>query len=335
VTLTAQPVRSQPTHSRPKPAARRVLQAFIDIRELTLIVLIAAIIIVMANVNPYFLSFSNFRAVAVGMAPTAIIVIGMAILLASGGFDLSVGSVMALSSTVVAMLLLAGMSIPAAVLCALLLGAVVGVLNGALVTGLGINPLIATLGTMSIARGVALVLTEGFSLSSLPESFGWAGKADIGGFPVMVLVTILLVVMFDMAVRHTRFFRQVYFIGANEKAAMLSGIHVTRVRVILYALTGILAALAGVLLASRLMSGTPTAGNGIELQVLAAAVIGGASLRGGEGTILGAFLGVVFVALINNTMTMLAVSIYWQMIVIGGVLVCAVALDMLIRSKRN
>ena len=177
--------------------------------------------------------------------------------------------------------------------------------------------------------------TRRLDFSSLPPSFAWIGKASLGGFPVIVLLTLLLVIFFDLAVRHTRFFRQVYFIGANEKAAILSGIHVDRVRITLYALTGVLAALAGVLLASRLMSGTPTAGNGIELQVLAAAVIGGASLRGGEGTILGAFLGVVFVALINNTMTMLAVSIYWQMIVIGGVLVAAVALDMLIRSKRG
>ena len=319
---------------RPSPL-HRILKAFVDIRELTLIVLIAAIIVVMANINPYFFSFSNFRAVAVGMAPTAVIVIGMAILLASGGFDLSVGSVMALSSTVVAMLLLAGLSIPAAVICGLILGVVAGVLNGLLVTGLGINPLIATLGTMSIARGIALVLTEGFSVSSLPADFAWIGKADIGGFPVIVIFTLALVLVFDLAVRHTRFFRQVYFIGANEKAARLSGIHVNRVRIIAYALTGFLAALAGVLLASRLMSGTPTAGNGIELQVLAAAVIGGASLRGGEGTILGAFLGVVFVALINNSMTMLAVSVYWQMIVIGSVLVAAVALDMLIRNKRG
>lgn len=327
---------STQTEHFPRPTAlRRVLQAFVDIRELTLIVLIALIVIVMANINPYFFSFSNFRAVAVGMAPTAVIVIGMAILLASGGFDLSVGSVMALSSTVVAMLLLAGLSIPLAVTCGLLLGAVAGVANGLLVTGLGINPLIATLGTMSIARGIALVLTEGFSVSSLPQGFAWIGKAELGGFPVIVLFTLALVVVFDLAVRHTRFFRQVYFIGANEKAALLSGIHVTRVRIIAYALTGVLAALAGVLLASRLMSGTPTAGNGIELQVLAAAVIGGASLRGGEGTILGAFLGVVFVALINNAMTMLAVSIYWQMIVIGTVLVAAVALDMLIRRHRG
>ena len=318
-----------------RPLFRRILQAFVDIRELTLIMLITVIIVVMANINPYFFSFSNFRAVAVGMTPTAIIVIGMAILLASGGFDLSVGSVMALSSTVVAMLLLTGMPIFIAVLCGLIMGGVIGIANGVLVTSFGINPLIATLGTMSIARGIALVLTEGFSVSSLPSSFAWIGKASFGGFPVIVIVTLVLVVLFDLAVRHTRFFRQVYFIGANEKAAMLSGIHGNRVRIILYALTGILAAFAGILLASRLMSGTPTAGNGIELQVLAAAVIGGASLRGGEGTILGAFLGVVFVALINNTMTMLAVSIYRQMIVIGGVLIMAVALDMLIRSKRT
>ena len=312
-----------------------ILKAFIDVRELTLIVLIVVIIIAMSWLNQYFFSAANFRAVAVGMTPNAIIVIGMAILLASGGFDLSVGSVMALSSTVVAMLLLGGMSIPLATCCGVLLGAVAGFANGVLVTKMGINPLIATLGTMSIARGIALVLTEGFSVSSLPAGFAWIGKTSIGGFPMLVIVTLLLVIIFDLAVRHTRFFRQVYFIGANEKAAMLSGIHVNRVRIIAYVLTGMLAALAGILLASRLMSGTPTAGNGIELQVLAAAVIGGASLRGGEGTILGAFLGVVFVALINNSMTMLAVSIYWQMIVIGTVLVSAVALDMLIRGSKT
>lgn len=314
---------------------QRVLRAFVETRELTLIVLIVLIVVVMSFLSPYFLSVANFRAVAVGMTPIAIIVIGMSILLASGGFDLSVGSVMALSSTIVAMLLLAGLSIPLAVVVGLLVGAVAGLVNGLLVTAVGINPLVATLGTMSIARGIALVLTEGFSISSLPAEFAWIGKASLMGIPVLVIVTLTLIVLFDLAVRHTRFFRQIYFIGANEKAAMLSGINVNRVRIIAYVLTGMLAALAGVLLASRLMSGTPTAGNGLELQVLAAAVIGGASLRGGEGTILGAFLGVVFVALINNSMTMLAVSIYWQMIVIGTVLVSAVALDMLIRRAKT
>ncbi|MBG6159879.1 ribose transport system permease protein [Labrenzia sp. EL_159] len=311
----------------------RAISACLHTREITLLLMILAIVVVMSFVTPYFLSASNFRAVAVGMTPTAIIVIGMAILLASGGFDLSVGSVMALSSTVVALLLLAGVPIPAAVGLGLLLGAAAGLANGILITVIGINPLVATLGTMSIARGIALVLTEGFSVSSLPAAFGYIGKASLFGIPLLVILTLSLIILFDLAVRHTRFFRQIYFIGANEKAAILSGIAVNRVRIIAYILTGVLAALAGVLLASRLMSGTPTAGNALELQVLAAAVIGGASLRGGEGTILGAFLGVVFVALINNAMTMLAVSIYWQMIVIGAVLVCAVALDMLVRRQ--
>jgi len=247
---------------------RSLLRKFVDTRELTLIALILLIIAVMSYLSPHFFSIANFRAVSVGMTPIAIIVIGMAILLASGGFDLSVGSVMALSSTIVAMLLLAGLSIPAAFGVGLLVGAVAGLVNGLLVTALGINPLVATLGTMSIARGIALVLTEGFSISSLPAEFAWIGKASFIGIPALVILTLVLILIFDLAVRHTRFFRQVYFIGANEKAAMLSGINVNRVRIIAYVLTGMLAALAGVLLASRLMSGTPTAGNGLELQVL-------------------------------------------------------------------
>jgi len=308
-----------------------VMRRLVEMRELTLLAVIAAIIVGMALLSPYFLSLANLRAIAIGMAPTAIIVIGMAILLISGGFDLSVGAVMALTSTVVAILIVSGLSIPLACSLSILLGAAIGLLNGGLVTQLGINPLVATLGTMSIARGAALVMTEGFTVSNLPKEFGLIGTASILGLPLLLWITVVLVVAFDLAVRHTRFFRQIYFIGGNEKAANLSGIPVQRVRVVAYALSGGLSALAGVLLASRLMSGTPTAGNALELQVLTAAVIGGASLRGGEGTILGAFLGVVFVALINNAMTMLAVSIYWQMIVTGAVLVTAVALDMLVR----
>src|SRR5262249_40026587 len=143
----------------------------------------------------------------------------------------------------------------------------------------------------------------------------------------------LIVLVADLALRHTRALRQLYFVGANDAAARLSGIPVDRVRVSAYVASSLLATLAGMLLASRLMAGTPTAGNALELQVLAAAVIGGASLRGGEGTVLGAFLGVIFVALINNAMIMLAVSIYWQMVVTGIVLTVAVALDMLVRGR--
>jgi ribose transport system permease protein len=314
-------------------AAHAYLHKLMAAREVTLFVLIAILIVVMSIASPYFLSLANFRAMAVGLVPTGVIVIGMSILLVSGGFDLSVGSVLALASTVCALLMIAGTPILLAVIATLLLGAFIGLINGLLITGLAINPLVATLGTMSVARGLALVFTEGFSLSSLPPSFGFLGNTNLFGLPPIVWLMIVLVALGDFLLRRSTFFRQIYFIGSNERAARLSGISVDRVRVVAYVLTATLAALAGIMLASRLMSGTPTAGNGLELQVLAAAVIGGASLRGGEGTVLGAFLGAVFVALINNAMTMLAVSIYWQMIVTGGVLVAAVAIDMIGRRR--
>jgi ribose transport system permease protein len=304
-------------------------------REATLAVLILIIILVMSQATPHFLSMANFRAMAIGLAPTAIIAIGMTILLVSGGFDLSVGSVLALCSTAVALMIAGGLPIALSVLCALLLGAIIGLANGLIVTRLGVNPLVATLGTMSVARGVALVLTEGFSVSNLPPAFGYVGSSNWLGLPVIVWITVVLVVFGDLALRNTRYLRQTYYIGGNEKAARLSGISVDFVRCTAYVLTAVLAALAGILLASRLMSGTPTAGAALELQVLAAAVIGGASLRGGEGTVLGSFFGVIFVALINNAMTMLEVSIYWQMIVTGCVLIAAVAIDMLVRRRRS
>jgi ribose transport system permease protein len=317
------------------PLPHASLRKFAGIRELTLFLLIAALVIVMSVLSPYFLSLANFRAMAVGLIPTAIIAVGMTMLLVSGNFDLSVGSVLALSSTVLALLVTGGLPIPLAVILTLALGLMIGLANGLIVTGIGVNPLVATLGTMSVARGVALVLTEGFSIANLPPSFGWAGKSEILGMPAMFWLMIAIVIAGDLAMRHLAFLRQAYFIGANERAARLSGMPVARVKCAAFMITAGLAAIAGMLLASRLMSGTPTAGNALELQVLAAAVIGGASLRGGEGTVLGAILGVVFVALVNNAMTMLAVSIYWQMIVTGLVLVAAVAVDMLVKRRRE
>ena len=314
-------------------AGQDYLRRIIAAREMTLVVLILVLVVVMSFASPYFLSMANFRAMAVGLVPTGVIVVGMAMLLVSGGFDLSVGSVLALASTICSLLMLAGAPIVVAIAATLLLGGLVGLANGLLITGFSINPLVATLGTMSIARGLALVFTEGFSLSALPQSFGILGNALVLGLPLMVWVMVLMVAVGDFLLRRSTFFRQIYFIGSSERAARLSGIRVDFVRVVAYVMTAVLAALAGILLASRLMSGTPTAGTGLELQVLAAAVIGGASLRGGEGSVLGAFLGAVFVALINNAMTMLAVSIYWQMIITGAVLVAAVAIDMAGRNR--
>jgi ribose transport system permease protein len=302
-------------------------------REVSLLATVVVLIVAMSLASPYFFTLANLRAVSVGLVPTGIIVVGMTFLLVSGGFDLSVGSVLALSSTLCALMMMHGAPILVAVVGAIIAGLLIGIVNGLLVAGLSINPLVATLGAMSAARGLALVLTEGFSLSSLPPSFGLAGNMPILGLPIVVWIMLAIVIVGDALMRRATLFRALYLMGSNEKAARLSGLDVGRMRIFAYAICSTLAALAGVLLASRLMSGTPTAGAGLELQVLAAAVIGGASLRGGEGTVLGAFLGAVFVALINNAMTMLAVSIYWQMLVTGVVLVLAVAIDMTTRRR--
>ena len=312
-----------------------IVRAVLRTRELTLLLVILVIIVVMTQLTPFFFTMANFRAMTIGLAPTAIIVVGMTVLLVAGGFDLSVGAVLALSGTIVALLMVNGVPPPAAVIATLLLGAAIGLGNGLVVTKLGVNPLVATLGAMSVARGLALVLTEGFSISNLPRGFGYIGSEDFLNIPYIVLITVVIAIVGDLALRNTRYLRQVYYIGGNERAARLSGIAVDRVRISAYALTSVLAALAGILLASRLMAGTPTAGMALELQVLAAAVIGGATLGGGEGAVLGSFLGVIFVALINNAMTMLAVSVYWQMVVTGVLLILAVTIDMLVRRRRK
>ncbi len=317
--------------SPPSGRALLAVKAILQVRELTLFALILIICAAMTLMTPYFLSSANFRALSIGLVPTAIIAVGMTVLLVSGGFDLSVGSVMALSGTVAALMVINGVPISISVILTLALGIIVGIGNGLLVTLVGINPLVATLGTMSVARGSALVLTEGRSVGNLPKEFGYVGDATWAGLPLMVIIMTVIVIAGDVALRHTRYLRQVYYIGANEGAAKLSGILVNRVRIFAYALTGFLASLAGLLLSSRLQAGTPTAGNGLELQVLAAAVIGGARLGGGAGTVFGAFLGVVFVGLINNAMTMLQVSVLWQIVVAGIILIVAVALDTLLR----
>lgn len=321
---------ANPMAASPSKKGTSLLSIIVRTREIPLIVIIVLIVAIMSFQSPFFFSAANFRTIAIGFAPTAIISVGMAILLVSGGFDLSVGSVVALSGTIVALLIDIGLPIPVSVLLVLLLGTLIGLANGVMVTYIKINPLVATLGTLSVARGLALVLTQGRSVQ-LPSEFGFVGNEQLLGIPYMVVIMLIIVIVGDLALRHTRFLRQVYYIGSNEKSALLSGIPVNHMRLITYTLTALLSSLAGILLSSRLQAGTPTAASGLELQVLAAAVIGGASLTGGEGTVLGAFLGVVFVGLISNVMTFLAVSVYYQQVVTGVILIVAVAIDMLVR----
>jgi ribose transport system permease protein len=285
----------------------------------------------LAATTPAFATRANLTAVALGMSLDAIIAVGMTVLIVSGGFDLSVGSVLALAGAAAALVATAGGDRSAAALGALAAGmatgAAAGAVNGAVVARIGVNPLVGTLATMSIARGLVLVLTGGYGLSSLPPAFDAIGQAQFLGQQSPIWAMLLLVPLGELLLRRSRWLRASYAIGGNERAAHLSGVPVARLKAINYVLTGTLAGLAGVLLAARLGTATVSAGMNAELRVIAAVVLGGASLAGGEGTVIGSFLGVLLMALIGNALNLFAVSPNWQPFITGGVLLFAVTLD--------
>jgi ribose transport system permease protein len=242
---------------------------------------------------------------------------------------------MALCGVIAGLVMREGYGIALGAACGLALGAACGLVNGVIVTKARVNPLIATLGMMSVARGFSLVITQGYSVTDLPSAFKFLGEGRLWIFPVSVVVMATIVAAGDLCLRKHRFLRQVYYIGGNERAARFSGIKVDQVRIFTYVLSGLLAAFGGIMLTSRLMTATPMAGQNVELKTISAAVIGGASLAGGEGTVLGGFLGIIFMALISNALTLLDVSLYWHGVVLGAVLIAAVSLDMVLKKKRR
>ena len=311
-----------------------ILGKIFQMREMAMVILILFTCAIMSISSPYFLSISNFLAIARGFSMEGIVVVGMVMLLISGNFDLSVGSVMALSGIASAALMVnAHMPPPVAVLGGLLVGAAAGAVNGFVVTKIGVNPLIATLGMMAVARGLALGFTSGHPVINVPLSFAWIGQGSIAGLPVPVLIMIIVVGIADIFLRKARALRQLYYVGGGKEAAKLSGINVTRVVFMAFVASGVCASMAGIISMARLTSGVPTAFVGVELRIIAACVIGGASLSGGEGTVLGALLGLIFMALVTNAMTMFGVSIYWEGVITGSILTAAVSIDMLSRRR--
>lgn len=288
----------------------------------------------LAAFRPTFLTQANLNALLIGMAPDAVIVVGMTFLIVSGMFDLSVGSVLALSGVGAALCLNAGWPIPIAVVAGLATGAVCGGVNGLIVTRLGVNALIATLGMMTLARSLTQVLTDGRSLSSFPPAFGWLGQEYTLNISNSVLLMVALVAIGDYLLRNHATLRRLFYIGSSERSAALAGVPINRTKMGAFVATGILAAVAGIMVASRLNAATPTAGVGAELRVISAAVIGGASLSGGEGSVFGALLGTLLLAIVGNALTQLNVSIYWQGAVNGLILIVAVALDAYLRRRR-
>lgn len=304
-------------------------------RPLVLLALITALSVYMLLRFPSnFATPYNISAVLLNASQQGIMVVGMMLLFIGGAFDLSVGSTLALAG-VVAGVMVANLGMPAVAgaLIGIAVGALAGLVNGIVVTRVGINALITTLATMTIYRGVTQ-LVSGTGVTPIGESFAMLGQTVILGIESPFWVMALVVVLSAWAVAKTRFFRQFYFIGGNPRAAKLSGIKVERLTLMAFVIMGTLAGLAGVLGAARLNAAVVSAGIGMELNVITAAVLGGASLKGGEGTIIGGVLGVIFIALVQNALIISGVSVFWQNIIVGLVLLIAVSFDSLKQTSR-
>ncbi|GAB5373680.1 MAG: ABC transporter permease [Acuticoccus sp.] len=306
-------------------------------RETGLILIILALFVVMSFASPYFLTWVNIRAMVMVFAVEGIVVVGMTVLLISGGIDLSVGSVTALAMVIAGLLFLNGVDPWAASLIAIGACAGIGAVMGFFVTRIGLHHFIVSLAVMVIARGACLLGTGGrpLGLYTLPPEFKFIGQGTIGPIPVVIITFVVIVVIFDLLLRHTTMFRKVVYTGSNERAAAYSGIRTKRVIFATTTLCSALCGVAGIIYMARFGSAQPTFGVGMELNVIAAAVIGGASLSGGQGSIFGAILGAALLSVISSSLALLDVSVYWQDIIRGSILLAAVTVDLYLTRKRK
>ena len=284
--------------------------------------------------TPHFLTVSNLFNVLEQTTLNAIVAVGMTFVIVSGGIDLSVGSLLALAGIVLALALESGMPAPAAILLALATGGACGLANGLLITAGRLPPFIATLGMMSVARGVALMLAEGRPISGFSEAFRAIATARVLTVPAPVLITIVIYAVAHFVLTRTVFGRTTYAIGGNEEAARLSGVRVRFHKTAVYGVAGLASAAAAVVLTARLNSAQPTAGTMYELDAIAATVIGGSSLLGGEGTLTGTLIGALIMGVLRNGLNLLNVSSFLQQVVIGIVIIAAVTIDMAMKRRR-
>lgn len=308
-----------------------------NMREFGLILIIAALCIAMSFASPYFLTWANFRAMLMSFSVEGIVVVGMTILLIVGAIDLSVGSVLCFSMVVAGYLFLAGFDPWTASLAGIIASSLVGVLMALCVTKIGLHSFIVSLAFMVIVRGLCLAITGGtpLSLFSLPDAFKFIGQGRIYGLPVVIIIFALVVAIFDFLLRRATVFRKVFYTGSNGKAAEFSGIRTDRVKFFCIVLCSTLSGIAGIIFMARFGAATPTFGVGMELNIIAAAVIGGASLKGGSGTILGAILGIALLSVVSSSLILLNVSVYWQEAIRGLILLAAVAIDHNLHNRKQ
>ncbi|WP_239741084.1 ribose ABC transporter permease [Mammaliicoccus sp. M-M45] len=287
------------------------------------------LIVVISIMNSAFLDLSNLLNLLRQVSINGLIAFGMTFVILTGGIDLSVGSILALSSAFTAILITSGLNPIVALIVGVLGGFLLGVFNGILVTFGSMAPFIATLATMTIFRGLTLVVTDGNPITSLGDSYMFQlfGKGYFFGIPVPAVTMIIVFIVLAIILQKTTFGRHTYAIGGNEVASKISGIKVNRVKILIYGISGLMSALAGAILTSRLNSAQPTAGTSYELDAIAAVVLGGTSLTGGKGRIVGTLIGVLIIGVLNNGLNLLGVSSFYQQVVKGIVILIAVLID--------
>ena len=292
------------------------------------------ITIYLSFASPFFLTLDNLFNIVAQTAVTAIIALGMTFVIITAGIDLSVGSVAALAGVLgVQLMVNLGMSWPLAVICGTLVGGVAGLTNGLLITWARLAPFIATLGMLSVARGLVNIITGAVAVFGVPDSFRLLGQGLIDGIPIPLITLVVLAIVAHLVLSRTRLGRYTYAIGSNKEAARLSGIRVGAYLVAVYVLQGLLAGFGGMIAMSRVASGQPNFGDGLELDVIAAAVIGGASLFGGQGTILGTLIGAFLIAVIRNGAVLLNIDIFTQSVIIGVIIWLSVIWDQYRRRR--
>ena len=328
-----------PLKLSPEGIASKLLirvQQLLKVRELNVFIALIVVGALISLFTPYFLTTNNLMGVFRSFSMTATMSIGMVMVIITGGIDLSVGSAMGLSSLVTALCFSIGLPTGICIAAGLCVGLVFGTINGLLITGIGLPPFIATLGTLSIGRGLMYIITHGVPLTpDTPESFSVLGQGYIGFVPVPVIIMIVMMIVFSILMTKTRFGRHVYATGGNETAARLSGVKTNRVKMIVYIASSTIAALAGVISFSRYLSAEPASGFGSELDVIAAAAIGGASLSGGVGSVGGAVIGAALAGIIANGVVLMNINTYAQQAITGAVILIAVSMDVLRTNSRG
>lgn len=302
-------------------------------RELVLFAVLILVVVVMSFLSPVFLTLSNMLNTSRFFTEIGLIALGMTLIIITAGIDLSVGSSLALVSVAIGFSFAAGLPLPLAILFGVFVGLAAGAFNSFFVTQLELHPLVVTLGTLALFRGVAFGLSDADAVSDFPAWFDYFGQFFIGPIPGQLIVFIAAVFVVWMILSRTRFGRYVYAIGNNEEAARFSGVPIRRVKIALYTGTGFLVALAAIIYTSRVSTARADSGTGLELDVIAAVVLGGASIYGGKGTIAGTVLGLLIIATLRNGLVLAGVSSTWQLFILGVLLIAAVFFNEFFRKE--